>query len=167
MIFEKRSFLLDWLLGKHKEKMPSSNVHPPKANSLWKRRMKIFFKINFDMMLIMIYGFEIPKEIKRKESKDSRWIHGKFKSRISPIEHASYSWNQPSWNIWAFKVLWDMLVEIHEGTEAKSARRILLRSKLSNLKLKKGEKVASLNARIKELIHSLMSIGETISNRDA
>ena len=61
----------------------------------------------------------------------------------------------------------EKLIKLHEGTsEAKLARRDLLRTQLNNIKLEKGEKVSSLHAKIKETLGGLTSVGEKLSNWD-
>ncbi|XP_074555688.1 uncharacterized protein LOC141811568 [Curcuma longa] len=66
------------------------------------------------------------------------------------------------------KELWEKFLELHEGTsEAKSARKDLLRNKLINLRMMEGETVAELHAKIKELISGLSQLGESVSNRDS
>ncbi|KAG6503123.1 hypothetical protein ZIOFF_035413 [Zingiber officinale] len=65
------------------------------------------------------------------------------------------------------KELWEKFLELHEGTsEAKLARRDILRNKLMNIQLEKSEKVASLHAMVKELITGLENLGETVTNRE-
>ncbi|XP_074560377.1 uncharacterized protein LOC141816505, partial [Curcuma longa] len=66
------------------------------------------------------------------------------------------------------KELWEKFLELHEGTsEAKSARKDLLRNQLTNLRMMEGETVAELHAKIKELISGLTQLGESVSNRDS
>ncbi|XP_042426134.1 sodium/hydrogen exchanger 3-like [Zingiber officinale] len=59
------------------------------------------------------------------------------------------------------KDLWKKFLELHEDTlESKLAKRDILRSQLTNLQMNKGEKVAQLHVRIKDLITQLNNLGE-------
>lgn len=58
------------------------------------------------------------------------------------------------------KELWEKLIALHEGTrEAKLAKKDLVRSQLSNLRLEKEEFVAKLYSRLKELMIGLNNLG--------
>ncbi|XP_074586962.1 serpin-ZXA-like [Curcuma longa] len=59
------------------------------------------------------------------------------------------------------KELWEKFLELHEGTsEAKLAKRDLLRNQLTNLRMEEGETVAHLHSKIKGLITELTNLGE-------
>lgn len=59
------------------------------------------------------------------------------------------------------------MIGLHEGTsEAKLAKRDLLRSQLGNLRLDNGESVANLHSKLKEILTGLKNLGELMSNRD-
>ena len=71
-------------------------------------------------------------------------------------------------NYTSAKELWEKFLELHEGTsEAKLARRDLLRNQLTSLRLGEDETVAHLHSRIKEIITGLTNLGEKVSNRDS
>ena len=53
--------------------MAGSNIHPPKFEgefAMWKRRMEVFFKTDFDILLTIKYGFEIPKDEHGEEKEE-------------------------------------------------------------------------------------------------
>lgn len=52
--------------------MVGSNIHLLKfkgAFTIWNRKMEIFFRTNFEIMLYIKYGFEIPRNEDREELK--------------------------------------------------------------------------------------------------
>ena len=54
----------------------SRNIRPPKFEedfSWWKKRMEVYFETDFDFMLTIENGFDLPRDNKGREHKKKKW----------------------------------------------------------------------------------------------
>ena len=132
--------------------------------------MQVFFKTDFELLLIIKFSFIAPEgkeEYQWTKKEQANFVaNGKAEFHllsVLPPQEVSQIGSYDS-----AKDLWEKFLELHEGTsEAKLARRDILRNQLTNLRMNQGEKVAQLQARIKELITQLTNLGEEVTNRDS
>ena len=70
--------------------MAGANIHPPKFDgdfATWKRKMEVFFKTEFDILLIMKYDYAVPKD-----KEENTWTK-KSKQISSPTERLSSTYS--------------------------------------------------------------------------
>lgn len=56
--------------------MVKYNIHPSKFKgefTIWKKKMEVFFHTDFNIMLCIKYGFELPRNKEREELEEHRW----------------------------------------------------------------------------------------------
>ena len=132
--------------------------------------MEVFLETDYDLLLTMEFGYEAPEGKARNQwSKKEQADHVANKKAefhllsVLPTQEVNRVGTYNS-----AKELWEKFLELHEGTsEAKLARRDLLRNQLTNLRFEEGETIAHLHSRIQELITRLTNLGEEVSNRDS
>ena len=121
--------------------MADTNIHPPKFNgdfATWKWKMEVFFKMDFDSLITMKYGFAALKD--KEENTWSKKEQAEFVANgkaefhllnVLPPQEVSRIGSYDS-----AKDLWEKFLELHEGTsEAKLARCDILRTQLTNLRM--------------------------------
>ncbi|XP_074556832.1 uncharacterized protein LOC141812726 [Curcuma longa] len=153
-------------------------IYPPKFEGefgAWKRKMTVFFSTDYELLLTMKNGFSVPIDGDNKVKEADFWTkkeqadaiaNGKAEFHLLTVLPEQDVNRIGKYN--SAKELWEKFLELHEGTsEAKLARRDILRSKLTNLRMEDGQSVAQLHAKVKELITSLENLGEKVTNRDA
>mgnify|MGYP003365547854 CR=1 FL=1 len=131
--------------------MAGPSIHPPKYEgdfATWKKLMQVFFTTNFELVLTMESGFVAPEGKEKcqwtKKEQAEFVANGKAEYHLLSVLPPQEVNRIGKYN--SAKELWEKFLELHEGTsEAKLARRDLLRNQLTSLRLGEDESVAHLH----------------------